>query len=170
MSIELTSNEWLRLADIFGLHHFVAGRQIKLDSEGKKSGFLELKCFWVLKTSFLSKRELIVVVAHTSEWTRGLAVHRDDVHAPTVRTIDLTGWDDPVIPALRTVNLIYDDSTVSFGDVVSYDLVVSTKKVYSEFSFHNGWKDEPNLEKLWDALWSTANFLISEYKEQSNLT
>src|SRR5258708_803841 len=163
----ITPKEELEIAQLFDLRGLTEPFLGK-DRDTNAIRKLHLNSLWILKTPYFGHAsDLIAAVVHTREWNRGLMLIRNrngETYPENPKVLDIGNWDDPVISALDSINLIYNDSSVSLNDPVSYDMLVSTRNILAQLMIDYGNSiEDQSLNQLWIALKSAVHSLVELY-------
>jgi hypothetical protein len=171
----LTLKVLQKVSQQYGLDFLEVGRKsIQIDKKVDPTK-VEILYFWCAEINYFSNSENIIVsLVKAKEWCKGAllisSIFEDDSlstfpASTTFEAVELNAWTDKVADALHSINLLYTEDAVHYGSgVYSYSIVTATRKVNASFSYY-GMSNNPQLEKLWDALLTTTYHLVTVYED-----
>jgi hypothetical protein len=162
----MSESDESRVARAFGLKAFGA-RSRDIETEPGKTESIYIKMFWVATYyihAFVDKR--IVGVMHTDTECRGIYLPpvRMGEKEPHIKPVILTDWSDPVIGALKSINVVPTNDKLWWGDGFSFDLhLITSADFNTKISVWNTMELDPTMEWLWDSITETAEKLYYAY-------
>jgi hypothetical protein len=154
----------------FGLDTLICKEHILRDKDGKEIERLRLLSYWIaeIRYSQYPWKNIIVSVAHTSRWHKGVIIIRPLSNGSkskprwSLQPIDLIDWHDPVKTALQSVNLLVEDTTW-LVDGNSYTLQIGTTLMSTEIDFKPSATGDTSHENLWNSLTLAIHSMVNIY-------
>jgi hypothetical protein len=165
----------IKLASTFGLYDFYIGQHQVRDRAGQEVDRIRVGAFWCAEIAYFDpKQKFYVSVIHFDKGVKGVVLippnsasdEREFAGRPLPHSLDLSGWDDPVVSSLQAINIMYFDymMTVGGGFTMTH-MRIGSDTCKAEFSFIGRSANE-SLRNLWKSLLFTTYHLVDLYDDE----
>jgi hypothetical protein len=165
----------LKIAHTFGLNSFYCGVQVIQDSDGHILDEIVIDAYWFAQMEYFDpRRKFYIAVVHHTKGIRGNLLippisssdEREFVGPSRPNSIDLSGWEDPVVSALQTVNMAYFDGMTSLrSDGLHCSLRVGTDSSEAILSFYGPSRNK-SLKEVWHSILHATYHLVDLYDDE----
>lgn len=163
-----------KVVELFQLNSLRAESHISKDAKGNQAAFW-VDMLWIVRLGYYQYPS-IVAVMHAPQGAKGLFFvpnYRDPpikdlgILTNPVKTVALTGWEDPVQQALHSVNMavlhrdIYEDDDPGYH----FWIHVYTPAQYAELTAYCP-DNDPTWDRLGEAVLATVKTIVGKYKNR----
>jgi hypothetical protein len=161
-----------QIVKAFGLEALRSGHHETRGTQKKLLSSFNVNSFWFAEIHYYPY-PVSVCIVHSDQWSKGLLLvppvipplDREFGGPNPLVAVEMKDWVDPVLEVGRAVDLFpKDDASYCDAPIYLVELVTCVNKFSTRIHLQ-GYSENLNIEKLWNAITSTVADLVKIYDD-----